>query len=149
MNIEILKKLREETGAGVMEIKEILEQVGEDYDKALAELLKKVAKKAEKKSDRTAGDGLIHSYIHSGGKIGALVHVACETDFVAKTADFQDFCHALSMQICVYDYETVDELLDAEAFKDPKKTVKDTLQEITAKLGEKIEIIKFVKYTVK
>ena len=149
MDFEILKKLREVTGAGVMEVKKILEEVGDDYDKAHAKLMEKASAKAAKKADRTAGDGLIFSYVHGTGKIGSLVHVACETDFVAKTDAFKDFCKDLSMQVCVEDLENVEELLSSDHIKQSDKTVSQVVEELTAKLGEKIEIIKFVKYTVK
>ena len=148
MDVEIIKKLRDQTGAGIMEIKHALEEAEGEAEKALELLMKKVSGKAAKKADRTAGDGLVHSYIHAGGKVGSLVHVACETDFVAKTDDFQKFCHDLAMQVSAYDFENIEELLESEDLRDASKTVNAKLEELTAKLGEKIEIKRFVKYTV-
>lgn len=150
MAIEVkkLKQLRDQTGAGILEIKGILEDVGGDYDKALAELMKKVVAKAEKKADRTANDGLVFSYIHNGGKVGSMVLVNCETDFVAKTEDFQKLCREVAMQVCTEDYKDLETLLESEYIRDPSKKIKDLVNETTAKLGEKIEINKFVKFSV-
>ena len=150
MAIEVkkLKQLRDQTGAGILEIKGILEDVGGDYDKALAELMKKVVAKVEKKADRTANDGLVFSYIHNGGKVGSMVLVNCETDFVAKTEDFQKLCREVAMQVCTEDYKDLETLLESEYIRDPSKKIKDLVNETTAKLGEKIEINKFVKFSV-
>lgn len=147
-DIEKIKKLREETGAGVMEVKEELEKNEGDYEKTLIELMKKVSDKAAKKADRTAGDGLVYSYIHNNGKLGSLVLVACETDFVAKTDDFQNLCKEVAMQICTDDYQSVEDLLKAPYMRDENKTINDLVEEATAKLGEKIVVRKFTKYSV-
>ena len=147
-NIEIIKKLRDETGAGILEIKNMLEQVGEDFEKAKEELLKKSAAKAAKKSDRVAEDGLVYSYIHNSGKVGSLVLLSCETDFVAKTEDFQKLCREIAMQACTEDYEDVEKLLQSEYIRDPSKKILDLVNEATAKVGEKIEIRRFVKFSV-
>ena len=147
-NIEIIKKLRDETGAGLLEIRNILEEVGGDFEKAKEKLMKNVASKAAKKSDRIVEDGLVYSYVHNNGKVGSLVLVGCETDFVAKTEDFQKLCKEIAMQICTENYESVEDLLNAEYVRDPSKKVVDLVNEVTAKVGEKIEIRKFVKFAV-
>lgn len=147
-NIEIIKKLRDETGAGLLEIRNILEEVGGDFEKAKEKLMKNVASKAAKKSDRIVEDGLVYSYVHNNGKVGSLVLVGCETDFVAKTDDFQKLCKEIAMQICTESYESVEDLLNAEYVRDPSKKVVDLVNEVTAKVGEKIEIRKFVKFAV-
>lgn len=147
-NIEIIKKLRDETGAGILEIKNMLEEVSDDYEKAKEELLKKSAAKAAKKSDRVAEDGLVYSYIHNSGKVGSLVLLSCETDFVAKTDDFQKLCREIAMQVCSEDYENVEKLLESEYIREPSKKILDLVNEATAKVGEKIEIRKFVKFSV-
>jgi elongation factor Ts len=147
-NIEKIKKLREETGAGVMEVKQTLEEFDGDYDKAYEDLMKKVSAKAAKKADRTAGDGLVYSYIHNNGKLGSLIVVACETDFVAKTDDFQNLCKEIAMQVCTDDYERVADVVKAPYMRDESKTVGDLIEEAIAKLGEKIELKKFTKYSV-
>jgi elongation factor Ts len=147
-NIEIIKKLRDETGAGILEIKNMLEEVSDSYEKAKEELLKKSAAKAAKKSDRVAEDGLVYSYIHNSGKVGSLVLLSCETDFVAKTDDFQKLCREIAMQVCSEDYENVEKLLESEYIREPSKKILDLVNEATAKVGEKIEIRKFVKFSV-
>src|SRR3989344_90189 len=113
-NILDIKKLREETGAGILEVKQALEKYNNDYTKAYSELMSKAAAKAERKSERTTKDGLVEAYIHSGGKIGSLVVVACETDFVAKTDAFKKLCHEIALQVATEDYENSETLLASE-----------------------------------
>jgi elongation factor Ts len=147
-DIEKIKKLREITGAGVMEVKEVLEEAKGDLAKAEKELMSRVGAKAAKKSDRNAGDGLIYSYIHNTGKIGSLLHMACETDFVAKTEDFKNLCKDIAMQVITDEYDSVEALLKADYMRDPSKKVQDIITEATAKLGEKLELKKFTKFSV-
>ena len=95
----MVKELREKTGAGMMDCKKALQETDGDMDKAVDFLRKKGVAKAEKKASREVKDGLVEAYIHAGGKLGVLVEVNCETDFVAKTDDFKDFVHNVAMQI--------------------------------------------------
>lgn len=147
-NINDIKILREETGAGVLEVKQALESAGGDVKKAKEELMKKVASKAAKKADRTAADGLVYSYIHATGKVGSMVVIGCETDFVAKTDDFKNLCREVAMQVCTSDFETVEDLNNSEYIRDGSKKIQDIVNEVTSKTGEKIEIKKFVKFSV-
>ncbi|MCD6215237.1 MAG: translation elongation factor Ts, partial [Candidatus Desulfofervidus sp.] len=94
-----IKELRERTGAGIMDCKKALEKTQGNLEKAIDELRKKGLAKAKKRAGRTAKEGLVHAYIHAGGKIGVLVEVNCETDFVARTKAFQDFVKEIAMQI--------------------------------------------------
>jgi elongation factor Ts len=96
---EQIKRLRELTGAGVLDAKRTLEQYNGDFDKALAVLKEKGLKAAEKKAERAAKQGLIETYVHAGGKIGVIVEVNCETDFVAATNEFKQLAHDLALQI--------------------------------------------------
>lgn len=145
----MLKQLREETGAGVMDIKEVLEKVGEDVGKAKKELMKKgKAKAAKKAAERSVGDGLVYSYIHATGKVGSLVLVACETDFVAKTDDFNNLCKEIALQVCVGDYKNVKDLLKAEYIRDHEKKISALVAKASANLGEKIEIQDFARFAV-
>jgi elongation factor Ts len=146
--IDDIKTLREETGAGILEVKEALEHAGGDPKKAKEELMKKVASKAAKKADRNAGDGLIYAYIHSTGKVGSLVEIACETDFVARTDDFKKLCQEIAMQVCTSDFKNVEELNASEYIRDAGKTILDIVNEVTAKTGEKIQIKRFVKFAI-
>lgn len=94
-----VKELREKTGAGMMDCKKALEETGGDLEKAVDVLRKKGIAKAEKKASRDVKDGLVEAYIHAGGKLGVLVEINCETDFVAKTVDFKEFARNVAMQI--------------------------------------------------
>jgi elongation factor Ts len=145
-NVTAIKTLRDDTGAGILEVKTALEKANGDVAKAREELMKKVASKAAKKADRTIKDGLIYSYIHQGGKVGSMIMLGCETDFVAKTEDFKKLCHEIAMQTCTEDYATVEELLNAEYIRDGGKKIQELINEVIAKVGEKIELIKFVSY---
>jgi elongation factor Ts len=147
-NINDIKSLRGETGAGVLEVKQALETAGGDMNKAKEELMKKVASKAAKKAGRMAGDGLVCSYVHATGKVGSMVVVGCETDFVARTDDFKKLCREIAMQVCSFDFKTVEELNDSEYIRDSSKKIQDIVNEVTAKTGEKIEIKRFVKFSV-
>lgn len=148
INMELITKLREATGAGVLEAKQVLDDNGEDFEKAKEILLKKAGAKAAKKADRVIKDGLVYSYIHTGGRAGSLIVLGCETDFVARTDDFQKLCKEIAMQICSDDYANVDEVLASEYIRDPAKKIQDLVNELTAKVGEKIELRKFVKFSV-
>lgn len=149
INIEQIKKLREQTGAGVMEAKKALEETGGDFDKAAKLLMERGLSKVEKRADRQAGEGLVFSYIHAGGKIGSLVLLGCETDFVAKTEEFKNLGKEIAMQVATEDYADAVSLLEAEYIRDSSKKVKDLINQVVAKLGEKIEIRSFVRYSVK
>ncbi len=102
ISAEQIKKLRELTGAGILDAKRTLEQYNGDFDKALAVLREKGLKAAEKKAERVAKQGLIETYSHGGGKIGVMVEVNCETDFVAATNEFRELAHNLALQIAAF-----------------------------------------------
>lgn len=99
MSAALIKQLREKTGAGMMDCRKALEESSGNLDKAVLILREKGMLAAEKKKGRNATEGRIESYIHFGGKIGTLIEVNCETDFVAKTAEFQELCKNLAMQV--------------------------------------------------
>ena len=152
MNIEDIKKLRESTGAGMMDAKSALEEAKGNYDEAIKVLRKKGLAKAAKKADRNAAIGVIESYVH-GGKIGVLVEVNCETDFVARTDDFKEFTRNVAMHIAAANpvylkwYEEV--CLNNQSFvKDPAQTIEELRQAIVAKLGENIVIARFSRMEV-
>ena len=95
-----VKSLRESTGAGMMDCKKALDESGGDMDKAVAWLRERGIAKAAKRGDKVASEGAVHSYIHMGGKVGVLVEINCETDFVARGEDFQNLCKDVCLQIC-------------------------------------------------
>lgn len=146
--VELIKKLKEETGAGVMDIKKALEAAKGDYDQAKTVLVQKGMAKVEKRADRATAAGLVYSYIHSGGKTGSLILLGCETDFVAKTDDFKKLCHEVALQVCSEDYSSVDELLAADYIREPAKKLVTLVKECIAKLGENIEIKKFARFEI-
>jgi elongation factor Ts len=190
---ELVKKLRDRTGAGMMECKAALQEANGDIEEATTILRKRGLAQAAKKSGRTAREGLIGSYIHLGGKIGVLVELNCESDFVARTDDFQTLLRELALQVAAANpehvrredvpAETLDReraiyraqmegsgkppqvidkivegklasfyeqvvLVDQPSIRDPKTTVSQMLQAAIAKLGENIEVARFVRFKV-
>ncbi|MCX6811810.1 MAG: elongation factor Ts [Candidatus Berkelbacteria bacterium] len=140
--------LRNETGAGVMDCKEALIKANGNKEKAL-EILKTMGKdKAKKRQDQMTKQGLIEAYVHKGSRIGAIVEVACETDFVARTLDFKKLAHNIAMQVASMDAKDVKELLSQPFIFDEKKTIGDLIEEVTAKTGEKCEIKRFERFEV-
>jgi len=146
INKQDIVSLREKTKAGVMDVRKALEESGGDIVKA-EEILQKVgAAKAQSKAERPTGSGMIETYTHADGKIGVMVEVACETDFVAKTDEFKTLAHDLALQIAAMDPTSVDELLDQEFIKDPTKKIAVLLQETIAKTGENIKVVRFQRF---
>ncbi|MBE3590220.1 MAG: translation elongation factor Ts [Firmicutes bacterium] len=189
----LVKELRERTGAGMMDCKKALQETGGDLDRAVDWLRQKGLSQAAKLASRTANEGLVDAYIHMGGKIGVLVEISCETDFVAKTPDFKELLHDVAMHIAaaapryVRREDVPPDVVEAERriqlarvreegkpehvaekivagrmekffqeicleeqpfVKDPSKTVKERVQETSAKLGEKMEIRRFARFQV-
>lgn len=145
-DIKLLKQLREETAASIADCRMALEETGNDYKKALDWLKKRGLEKAGKKADRETSQGLIDAYIHQGGKIGVLLELRCETDFVAKTDDFKQLSRELGMQISAMNPKDVKELLKQEYIRDPKMTVDELIKSVIGKLGENISLARFVRY---
>lgn len=169
---EMVKTLREKSGAGIMDSKRALEEAGGDMEKAANILRQQGLAKASKKSGRAALQGLVEPYIHSGGRIGAMVEVNCETDFVARTADFKELAHDVAMQVAATNPRVVsaDELSDQELaalekeygsrddavaavslldqpfIKDAKRTIGDLVTAAVAKLGENIIVRRFARF---
>jgi len=146
-NKESILKLRNETGAGVMDAKNALEEFLGDYTKAKEKLLKLGLAKAAKKADREVKAGLVESYIHTG-RVGALVKVSCETDFVAKTDEFKMLAKEVAMQVSAMDPENIEELLKSAYIRDSKKSIEDLVKETIAKVGENIQVTEFARFEV-
>ena len=146
VSLDQIKQLREKTSAGVADCRKALEEAGGDFEKA-EELLKSWGiDKAASKADREAGQGLVETYIHSGGKVGAMVEVNCETDFVAGTDEFKTLAHEVAMQVSAMDPKDVEELLEQEYIRDSSKKIGDLVKEAIAKLGENIVIKRFMRF---
>lgn len=169
-SLDAIKELREATSCGVIDCKKALEQAGGDLNKAKEFLKQRGLELAAKKSSRAANEGRIEVYVHPGNKMVSMVQVSCETDFVARSADFIQFSKDVAMQIgamapkyikeedvpadvlaSVEDPKTFvkEQCLMSQAFiKDQKKTIQDYLNEIVAKIGENMFIYRFARYKV-
>lgn len=189
-----VKKLRDMTGAGIMDCKRVLAETNGNIDAAIKALREKGIASAEKKADRTASEGSIGIYVHTDGKQAAMVEVNCETDFVARTDDFKQLCRDLAMQVvalrptyvrreeipaealeaerAIYEKQAAEEgkpeaiqakiaegrlnkefyqavcLLDQPFVKEQKQTVEQLVKEAIAKLGENIQVKRFVRYNI-
>ena len=146
VTVEDIKKLRDKTGCGVADCRQALEESGGDLKKAQKILAEKGVAVAQKRVGKETSQGLIETYVHNEGKIGVMVEVNCETDFVARTDDFKKFVHELAMQIAAMKPKDVDELVKQVYIRDQEKTVEDLLAETLAKTGENIKIKRFCRY---
>jgi elongation factor Ts len=188
---EAVKKLREKTGVGLMDCKEALKHSNGDMEKAIEFLREKGLAKLQKRMGKVASEGLIASYIHTGGKVGTIVEVNCETDFVANTKEFQEFTKDIAMQITasnplyvkredvpaeeiekeknIYRKQALESgkpekivdkiaegklekfyqevcLIEQSFIKNPDMTVKELLEELVVKMGEKILVNRFIRF---
>lgn len=148
VNLAQLKKLREETSSSVADCRKALEESGGDFKKALTWLKKHGISKAEKKAGRETSQGLVESYIHQNGRIGAMVELLCETDFVARTTEFKNLAHELAMQIAAMSPRDVEALLKQEYIRDQSLTVNDLIKQEVAKLGENIKVKRFERFEI-
>ncbi len=158
ISVEAIKELKEQVNAGLMECKRALAEAEGDMEVAAAALRERGYAIAEKKEERVAGQGLVECYVHTGGRVGALVEVNCETDFVARTPEFRNFAHDLAMQVvasspCYVNREDCpeaaadDECLLLQPFiKDPSRTVGDMVAEMVASVRENIKVKRFVRF---
>jgi len=147
MSAQDVAKLREETGAGMMDAKRALDSAGGDMEKAKQALLAAGLAKAEKKSDRVAGAGYLETYVHAG-RIGVLVEIHAETDFVTRGEVFRELSKNIAMQISATAPETVEQLLAQPYIRDEAMTIEQFIKSVIAKVGENIQIAKFVRYQV-
>lgn len=148
MNVDLIKQLREQTGISIAECKKALEQAGNDMAKALEILRERSKIIVEKKAGAEAKEGIIEAYVHTTAKIGALLELNCQTDFVARNANFKALAKDLAMQIAAGEAESVDDLLKQPFIKDPSKTIQELINENIAKLGENIKISRFAKFSI-
>lgn len=146
MKDQILK-LRELTGAGIMEAKRALEELKGDFDAAVKMLHEKGLSKVEKRAGRSTGAGIIHSYVHNE-RIGVLVDVRAETDFVVRSDPFRELAHELAMQVSAMAPKDVPELLAQPYIRDEKKTIQDLVNGVIAKVGENISVNGFSRMEI-
>lgn len=157
----LIKELRERTNAGVMECRNVLLETGGDLDKASEILRQRGLAKAERKVERVASHGLIEAYVHLNGRLGALVEVNCETDFVAHTNEFKTLAHDLVLQVAatapkfispeeIPEGEKLDPaevcLLTQPFIKEQSRTVREIIAETVSKVGEKISVKRFCRF---
>lgn len=146
VSMELIKKLREKTGAGVMDVKNALTEAGGDAEKATEILRQKGIATADKKSDRPTADGSIVASILNNGQVGSLIEINCETDFVSKSPAFQEMVKTLGEHVAQQAPETVDAMLGQPLFNDNSRTVKDLLAETIGSVKENMVIRRFVRY---
>jgi elongation factor Ts len=154
---ELIKELREKTGAGIMECKRAIEDATGDLVKAEQLIKERGLAMAEKKAGREAGQGLIDSYIHAG-RIGAMIELNCETDFVARTDDFRLLAREIAMQVAATNPSRISSteesndgdvpLLDQPYIRDASKTVRDLLNETIARVRENVVIRRFARFEI-
>lgn len=147
-NIDLLKKLRAETSASISDCRAALEESENDYAKAVAWLKKRGLEKAEKKSDRETHQGLVEAYIHNGGKVGSLIVLRCETDFVARTDEFKNLAREIGMQVAAMNPETIEALLKQEYIRDASQTIESLIKGVIGKLGENITLTDFKRFEI-
>ena len=142
IDIELVKKLREETQASIADCRKALEDSNGDYDRAKDWLAKRGAEIAEKKADRITSAGIVDSYVHNG-KVGVLLTLLCETDFVVRTSEFKNLAHEIALQISAMNPKNVKSLLEQEYIRDPKMTIEELIKQTIGKLGENIQVREF------
>lgn len=153
-----VKELREKTGAGIMDCKKALQDAGGNMEKASEILRQKGLATSSKVAGREAKQGLIESYIHTGGRIGALVEVNCETDFVARTDEFRKLAREIAMQVASMNPSTIgtmegegdepDALLNQEYIRDSRRTIRDLIKETIAQVRENVQVSRVMRFEV-
>jgi elongation factor Ts len=158
VTVELIKSLREQTGAGISDCKQALEDNGGNLEQAMASLRQKGFEQAAKRADRETSQGLVEAYIHTGGRVGAMVQLGCETDFVARTEGFRTLAHDIAMQVAamspVYlneaDMDEGDDrpaaqvcLMQQPFIKDGSRTLADLVRETAAQTGENVRVVSF------
>ena len=161
--VDRIKELRGLTGAGIMDCKAALEQADGDFEVAQRILKERGVALAAKKASRDTNEGLVESYIHGGGRVGAIVEINCETDFVARTDDMKSLAHNLAMQVAAMAPTYLDEtdlpenenldprevcLLQQSFIREPDLTVQELVRTVVGKLGENIRVRRFSRFAL-
>ena len=163
VSVELVRTLRDQTGAGIMECKEALESTDGDLEKATVALREKGRANVAKRVSRATHEGVIETYLHTGGRVGAMVELGCETDFVARTEEFHKLAHDIAMQVAamgpVYvDQDEIEEgdtrppaltsLMQQPFIKNNSSSVGEMVRELAAKVGENIRVVRFNRLEV-
>lgn len=146
--MDLIKKLREETGVSIMECKKAVEETNGDMERAKKVLAQKGIEKAAKKADRETKQGVVASYIHANSQVGAMVELYCETDFVARTSDFKNLAHEICMQVAAMNPANKEDLENQVYIRDNSVKISDLVKKSIAKLGENIKIGKFLRLSL-
>tara|TARA_B100001013_G_scaffold305731_1_gene208611 strand:+ start:1400 stop:1909 length:510 start_codon:yes stop_codon:yes gene_type:complete len=163
VDVQLVRTLRDQTGAGIMDCKEALENSGGDLEKAVLALREKGVASAVKRVGRETNEGVIETYLHTGGRVGAMVELGCETDFVARTEEFQKLAHDIAMQVAAMGpvYVSEDDIEEGDArppaqialmlqpfIKNSSSSVGEMVKELAGKVGENIRVIRFSRLAV-
>ncbi len=163
VDVSLVRTLRDQTGAGIMDCKEALENADGDLEKAVQALREKGLASASKRVGRDTNEGVIETYLHTGGRVGALVELGCETDFVARTEEFQKLAHDIAMQVAAMgpDYIDEDEIEEGDSrppaqtalmmqpfIKNSSSSVGEMIKELAGKVGENIRVVRFHRLAV-
>jgi|TARA_B100000809_G_scaffold166133_1_gene163376 elongation factor Ts len=163
VDVKLVRDLRDQTGAGIIDCKEALESSGGDMEKAILALREKGVASATKRVGKDTNEGIIETYLHTGGRVGAMVELGCETDFVARTEEFQKLAHDICMQIAAMGPVYVDEseieegddrppaqvaLMLQPYIKNSSSSVGEMVRELAGKVGENIRVVRFSRLSV-
>lgn len=163
VSTELIRTLRDQTGAGIMDCKQALESTDGNLDKAAEVLRTKGLSDTAKRVGRATNEGVIESYIHTGGRVGAIVELGCESDFVARTDEFKQMAHDIAMQVAAMSPVYVDQgdieegeerpaaqvaLLSQPFIKNSSSSVGELVTELAAKMGENVRVIRFQRLAV-
>ena len=162
-DVQLVRTLRDQTGAGIMDCKEALEKSDGDMEKATQALREKGVASAGKRVGKDTNEGVIETYLHTGGRVGAMVELGCETDFVARTEEFEKVAHDIAMQIAAMGpvYSDKDEIEDGDTrspaqislmqqpfIKNGSSSVGEMVTELAGKVGENIRVVRFTRLAV-
>ena len=163
VDVQLVRTLRDQTGAGIMDCRDALEKSGGDMEKAVQELREKGVASAGKRVGKDTNEGIIESYLHTGGRVGAMVELGCETDFVARTEEFQKLAHDICMQVAAMGpvYVDADEIEEGDDrppaqialmlqpyIKNSSSSVGEMVRELAGKVGENIKVVRFARLAV-
>ena len=163
VDVQLVRTLRDQTGAGIMDCKEALEKSDGDLEKAVVALREKGVASAVKRVGRETNEGVIETYLHTGGRVGAMVELGCETDFVARTEEFQKLAHDIAMQVAAMGpvYVSEDDIQEGDArppaqialmlqpfIKNSSSSVGEMVKELAGKVGENIRVVRFSRLAV-
>lgn len=144
ISLDLLKKLRNETSAGVSDCRQALVDAKGDYDKAKKLLMERGIEKAAKKEGKETSAGIVEAYVHQG-KVGVLIEIRCETDFVARTDEFKTLAHEVALQVAAMNPKNTEELLKGAYIRDPQLTMEALVKQVVAKVGENITVARFTR----